>query len=105
MLNRYTDDLQISFVNPELLLKSYYGGTRFIEVPIRFIPREKGAAKGTKLKFVLRSVIDILRNWLAWGIRVRWQRASGQRIRRVSEPFGLNQKILRLILPLFEDFQ
>jgi glycosyltransferase involved in cell wall biosynthesis len=26
-----------SFVNPELLLKSYYNGTRFIEVPIRFI--------------------------------------------------------------------
>jgi glycosyltransferase involved in cell wall biosynthesis len=94
-----------SFVNPELLLKSYYGGTRFIEVPIRFIPREQGTAKGTQLTFVLLAVIDIVRNWLAWGIWQRSRRVNSQRIRRVSEPFGLDQAILRLVLPLFDDFQ
>jgi glycosyltransferase involved in cell wall biosynthesis len=39
-----------SFVNPELLLKSYYRGARFIEVPIRFIKRDLGVAKGRRSK-------------------------------------------------------
>ena len=60
-----------SFVNPELLLKSYAQGLRMIEVPIPFIPRTQGEAKGTKFKTILRSVIDTFRNWLAWGIEYR----------------------------------
>ncbi len=94
-----------SFVNPELLLKSYYNGTRFIEVPIRFIPREKGIAKGTRLTVVARSVLDTTRNWIAWGARHRLGRSPHQPIRRVSEPFRLDQSILRLVLPLFDDFK
>jgi glycosyltransferase involved in cell wall biosynthesis len=96
-----------SFVNPELLLKSYYSGARFIEVPIRFIPRSLGLAKGTKLKAVLRSAFDTLRNWCAWGA---WYRFCGNRfpkgkIMRVSEPIPLAQPVLRLTLPLFDDFK
>lgn len=96
-----------SFVNPELLLKSYHRGARFIEVPIRFIPRTQGEAKGTKLKTVVRSVLDTGRNWLAWGARERFaqRRPSRQRIARVAEPFRLEQPVLRLVLPLFDDFE
>jgi len=96
---------QTSFVNPELLLKSYYNGTRFIEVPIRFISRERGTAKGTRPAVVARSVFDTTRNWIAWGARNRLDRSPRQPIRRVSEPFRLDQSILRLVLPLFDDFK
>ena len=94
-----------SFVNPELLLKSYYRGARVIEVPIRFIKRSKGIAKGTRFKVVLSSVTDTLKNWLSWGIRLRRERGQVFGIARVAEPFRLSQPILRLVLPLFDDFK
>src|SRR5215469_17020605 len=96
-----------SFVNPELLLKSYYSGARFIEVPIRFIPRRLGLAKGTKLKAVLRSAFDTLSNWCAWGARYRFfrNRFPTRKIMRVSEPILLPQPVLRLTLPLLDDFK
>jgi glycosyltransferase involved in cell wall biosynthesis len=94
-----------SFINPELLLKSYYSGARFIEVPIRFISRQKGIAKGTRLRPVIRSIVDTARNWVTWGLRSRFRGIRKQPIWRVSEPFRLEQDILRLVLPLFEDFK
>jgi glycosyltransferase involved in cell wall biosynthesis len=94
-----------SFVNPELLLKSYYHGARFIEVPIRFIKRDVGVAKGTKVKTVIRSFADTVRNWIAWGLSYRLKRQYPSVIFRVAEPFRLDQPVLRLILPLFEDFK
>jgi glycosyltransferase involved in cell wall biosynthesis len=95
-----------SFVNPELLLKSYYDGASFIEVPIRFIRRTKGLAKGTKFTTVLRSALDTATNWFVWGLRYRFfrRRPSAKQISRVAEPFRLGQSVLRLILPLFDDF-
>ena len=94
-----------SFANPELLLKSYYRGARFIEVPIRFIKRDLGMAKGTKIKTVLRSLVDTARNWISWGLRYRLKGQPPSVIYRVAEPFRLDQPVLRLILPLFEDFK
>jgi glycosyltransferase involved in cell wall biosynthesis len=107
MVHKLTLVGRTSFVNPELLLKSYYSGAVFIEVPIRFIARTKGLARGTKLKTVLRSVVDTGRNWLAWGISNRRARqpAATRQIWRVAEPFRLSQPVLRLILPLFDDFK
>jgi hypothetical protein len=96
-----------SFANPELLLKSYYRGVKFIEVPIRFIKRDLGVAKGTKIRTVIRSLADTATNWISWGIRYRLSRQhpSIRQIYRVAEPFRLDQPVLRLILPLFEDFK
>jgi glycosyltransferase involved in cell wall biosynthesis len=94
-----------SFVNPELLLKSYYRGARFIEVPIRFIKRDLGIAKGTKVKNVIRSFADTVKNWTSWGISYRLKRQHASAIYRVAEPFRLDQPVLRLILPLFDDFK
>lgn len=59
-------EAESSFANPELLLKSYWRGARIKEVPISFIPRTKGQAKGTKLKSILKSVRDVLRYWFKW---------------------------------------
>jgi glycosyltransferase involved in cell wall biosynthesis len=94
-----------SFVNPELLLKSYYRGASFIEVPIRFIKRDLGLAKGTKIKTVMRSLADTARNWIGWGMSYRLKRRHPSEIYRVAEPFRLDRPVLRLILPLFEDFK
>ena len=94
-----------SFVNPELLLKAYYRGARFIEVPIRFIERDLGVAKGTKIKTVMRSLADTAQNLIAWGMSYRLKRRHPSMIYRVAEPFRLDQPVLRLILPLFDDFK
>lgn len=55
-----------SFANPEGLIKSYWNGMSIKEVPISFIPRSKGSAKGTRLKSIVASIEDILRLWFLW---------------------------------------
>jgi len=54
------------FANPEGLIKSYWSGRSIKEVPISFIPREKGDATGTSLDSIKRSVYDIIRLWFKW---------------------------------------
>lgn len=97
-----------SFLNPECLFRCYEKGARFIEVPIRFIPRTVGEAKGTKLSAILRSVTEILANWMNWGwkYQVKIRRENPEhRIHRVFEPFHLDPDIARLVSPLFQDFR
>lgn len=55
-----------SFANPEGLIKSYWNGMTIKEVPISFIARSEGTAKGTRLKAITRSVRDILSLWFRW---------------------------------------
>lgn len=97
-----------AFVNPELLIKAHAAGARFIEVPIRFIKRSAGEAKGVKPEAVLRAVKDVWLSWLRWGLRMRLARDknyAGRQIFRVAEPFYLDDQVLELILPLFKEFR
>lgn len=55
-----------SFANPEGLIKSYWKGMSIKEVPINFIARNKGAAKGTNLRSIINSVGDIFILWFKW---------------------------------------
>lgn len=110
--SRFAQSLPIvgrtSFVNPELLLKSYVRGRRIVEVPIRFIPRTHGEAKGTRLKAILRSVQDVFRNWVAWGIEYRRElrRFAGERpIWRVSDRSALDGPVRELVVPLLDEFR
>ena len=48
-----------SFVNPEYLFKAFWQGANIAEVPINFIPRQKGKAKGTKVSSIAASLRDI----------------------------------------------
>jgi len=57
-----------SFANPEGLIKSYWNGMSIKEVPINFLPRSRGEAKGTSLKAIANSVKDILKLWFQWVI-------------------------------------
>jgi glycosyltransferase involved in cell wall biosynthesis len=55
-----------SFINPEYLYKSYWKGARIAEVPISFIPRISGVAKGTRIGSIKASIIDIFKLWFRW---------------------------------------
>ncbi len=55
-----------SFLNPEMLMKAYWSGYSIVEVPISFIPRQAGQAKGTQFKAIRASVRDIFRLWVKW---------------------------------------
>lgn len=94
-----------SFSNPEYLLKVYATGATFLEVPINFIPRGAGNAKGTRWRSILRSLTDISTQWWNWGYKLRREHPvnSGQ-IRRVADPFKLEEPVIQLVLPLFKDF-
>lgn len=88
-----------SFLNPEMLTNAYARGCRFIEVPITFIPRNAGKAKGTKPKAIYRSVRDISVQWLRWGARFRWENLfqSGRRVWRATEPAHLSPEVRSIV--------
>ena len=96
-----------SFINPELLIKTHLTGARFIEVPIQFLRRQSGEAKGTKLSSILRSLEDIAINWLRWGWRCRLIVKMGGRtqIHRVATPHQLDDAVLTTTLPLLKEFR
>lgn len=55
-----------SFANPEGLIKSYWAGKSIKEVPINFIPRCQGEAKGARIKSIMASMQDVLTLWFKW---------------------------------------
>ena len=55
-----------SFSNPEGLIKSFWLGASIKEVPISFIPRAEGEAKGTKPRAIWTSVKDVFGCWFQW---------------------------------------
>jgi glycosyltransferase involved in cell wall biosynthesis len=48
-----------SFTSPELLLRSWISGYSFLEIPVSFIPRLHGQAKGTSFKAITKSIREI----------------------------------------------
>lgn len=96
-----------SFLNPECLLRTYEKGASFIEVPIPFIPRTAGEAKGTKLTSILRSIGDISGSWLKWGWQYNWRikKNKEKRIYRIAEPFHLEPQIVAMSAPLFREYR
>lgn len=96
-----------SFINPECLLRVYEQGARFIEVPVPFIPRSQGKAKGTRLTSILRSIRDILSARWTWGgaFRKNVRRHPRNRIHRVEAPFHLDEEVAHLVVPLFKYFR
>jgi len=87
-----------SFINPEMLLKIYWSGASYIEVPIDFIPRNKGKAKGTKVLPVLRSIREILFYWWKWIIQGEISTHNPGAIQRV-EHFLRKHRRLQNIFP------
>jgi glycosyltransferase involved in cell wall biosynthesis len=55
-----------SFTNPECLLKTWWRGATFLEVPVPFVKRQQGIGKGTRPRAVLTAIKDILYWWNRW---------------------------------------
>ena len=55
-----------SFTNPEVMIKLYWGGASFLQVPVLFQKRGRGKGTGTRVGAVVRSISDILVSWLRW---------------------------------------
>jgi len=55
-----------AFFNPEGLIKSYWSGKSIVEVPINFIPRKKGIAKGTTPRALFNAIRDIFTLYFKW---------------------------------------
>jgi glycosyltransferase involved in cell wall biosynthesis len=66
LIQQITFESRSSFSNPEFLFKSYWKGANIVEVPISFLPRQAGKAKGTRPKAIMNSVSDIFRLWFKW---------------------------------------
>lgn len=57
-----------SFTNPEVMMKLYWGGASFLQVPVLFQKRGRGKGTGTRAGAIMRSVGDILGSWYRWVI-------------------------------------
>lgn len=55
-----------AFTNPECLLKVWWQGATITEVPVPFLKRERGAAKGTRPAAVVAAVKDVVFWWWQW---------------------------------------
>jgi len=66
LIKSITIEANSSFGTPELLLKSHWKGYSIVEVPISFVPRQAGEAKGTRLKALSASMQDIIKFWFKW---------------------------------------
>jgi len=74
-----------SFANPEGLIKSYWAGKSIREVPINFLPRNRGEAKGTRVKSIMASVEDIIRLWFKWIVLGGRGKITKGKIRRADD--------------------
>jgi len=103
----YIQSMKISantpFINPEMIIKSYLDGMSIIEVPINFIPRILGKGKGTKIKTIARTIIDILKGFFMWRL-FHSSNKKPKKIHRISNPFQLDHQTLSIALPLFQKF-
>jgi hypothetical protein len=75
-----------SFTNPECLLKVWWRGITIKEIPVPFIKREKGKAKGTRVKAIVAAITDILHWWVRWILFGRRGDRHRGRIVRWNEP-------------------
>jgi len=66
MIQSVTLESESAFTNPECLLKVWWKGARIKEFPVPFLKRQKGNAKGTRPKVIIRSIADIFRWWIRW---------------------------------------
>jgi hypothetical protein len=55
-----------SFTNPEVMMKLYWNGASFLQVPVPFQKRGRGKGSGTKVRNIVKSISEILTHWTRW---------------------------------------
>lgn len=86
LLQSFEFETDSSFMNPELLLKSWWSGASFRELPVPFVKREKGLAKGTRWRSIAKSILDIFGWWLRWMVLGRRPATGRGRVTPVTVP-------------------
>ena len=59
-------EAESAFTNPECLLKTWWRGATFKEVPVPFVKRQRGKGTGTRPGAIIAAVSDILYWWVRW---------------------------------------
>ena len=79
LIQSVTLETESAFTNPECLMKAWWRGATFKEVPVPFVKRRTGRGKGTRPAAVAAAVRDILYWWTQWVVLGRRQdRAHGR---------------------------
>ena len=86
LLQSFEFETDSSFMNPELLLKAWWSGASFRELPVPFLKRERGIAKGTRWRSIVKSIIDIFGWWMRWMVLGRRSAKGHGRVTPVTVP-------------------
>jgi glycosyltransferase involved in cell wall biosynthesis len=81
LIQSVTLETESAFTNPECLLKTWWQGATFKEVPVPFVKRQQGRGTGTRPKAIVAAILDILYWWMQWVVLRR--RSSFERGRVV----------------------
>ena len=77
LIQGVTLEAESAFSNPECLLKTWWEGATFKEVPVPFVKRRQGRGTGTRPKAIVAAVGDILYFWMRWVV-LRRRRSFGR---------------------------
>ena len=55
-----------SFTNPEVMMKLYWGGASFLQIPVLFQKRGRGKGTGTRAGAIVKSIGEIVGSWFRW---------------------------------------
>jgi glycosyltransferase involved in cell wall biosynthesis len=66
LIQSVTLETESAFTNPECLLKTWWRGATFKQVPVPFVKRRQGRSKGTRPRAILAAIYDILYWWTQW---------------------------------------
>jgi hypothetical protein len=66
LIQSVTLETESSFTNAECLLKTWWRGASFKEVPVPFVKRQVGHGKGTRPAAIVAAITDILYWWTRW---------------------------------------
>jgi dolichol-phosphate mannosyltransferase len=59
-------ETESSFTNAECLLKTWWKGATFRQVPVPFLKRQRGRGTGSRPGAIVAAIRDILRWWVYW---------------------------------------
>jgi glycosyltransferase involved in cell wall biosynthesis len=87
LIQSVTLESESAFTNPESLLKAaWWKGATIREFPVPFLKRQKGVAKGTPPRIIVRSIADILYWWFRWVVLRRRPDKRRGRVIHLDEP-------------------
>jgi glycosyltransferase involved in cell wall biosynthesis len=82
LIQSVTLETESAFTNPECLLKTWWRGAAFKQVPVPFLKRQTGRSKGTRPRAIVRAIYDIVYWWVQWiMLNRRGDRGSGRVVR------------------------